>query len=66
MSEKTVSAKVTRNFKDSGTEEQFSKDQVIEITEGRFTNYKAAGLVEATTAAGKSAATDKGATKSDA
>lgn len=61
MSEKTVNAKVTRNFKDSGTEEQFTKGQVIEISEGRFTNYKAAGLVDTTTAESKASTTGKGA-----
>lgn len=39
------SAKVLRDFKDAGTQRSFTQGQTVEITEGEFDNYAAAGLV---------------------
>lgn len=56
----TKSAKVLRDFKDAGTQRSFTQGQTVEITEGEFDNYAAAGLVgepdavPAATPAGKS------------
>ncbi len=45
---KTVRALVLRNFEDAGTGATFTKsDDAVEIEEGAFANYRAAGLVEA-------------------
>ena len=47
MSEtKTVRAKILRDFKDAGDERQFTAGETLEIGEGAFGNYHAAGLVE--------------------
>jgi hypothetical protein len=43
---KTVRAVVTRDFKNAGTEQEFAKDAALELSEGDFINYHAAGLVE--------------------
>jgi hypothetical protein len=39
------SARVLKDFKDAGTEKSFTKDATVELTEGEFVNYAAAGLV---------------------
>lgn len=41
------SAKVVRNFKDAGTERQFTAHETVDLTPGEFANYAAGGLVEA-------------------
>ncbi len=45
--ENTVKATVKRDFKDAGSEKQFTAGTTIDITAGEFGNYSAAGLVEA-------------------
>lgn len=45
MSE-TKKAKVLRDFKDAGTEKSFTTGKVVDLAEGEFINYAAAGLVE--------------------
>ncbi len=47
MSDKTVNAFALRTFKDAGTNKRVEKGSVIEIGEGEFGNYEAAGLVRA-------------------
>lgn len=44
---KTKRAKIVRNFKDAGTETQFTAGETVDVSEGAFANYHAAGLVEA-------------------
>lgn len=44
---KTKRAKIVRDFNDAGTETQFTAGATVEMTEGAFANYLAAGLVEA-------------------
>lgn len=39
------SAKILRDFNDAGTLRSFAKGATVELTEGEFTNYAAAGLV---------------------
>jgi len=59
MSEKTKSAYVIRDFKDAGTEQSFAGGSTVEISEGAFINYKAAGLVtEPTSPEAKAAKSD--------
>lgn len=41
----TKSAKVLRDFTDAGTNRSFVAGKTVEITEGEFDNYAAAGLV---------------------
>ena len=48
-----VSVKPLQNFKDAGTERQFEAGKVVEIDEGEFKNYAAAGLVEKADATAK-------------
>lgn len=43
----TKNAKVIRDFKDAGTERSFTAGKTVELTDGEFINYAAAGLVEA-------------------
>ena len=43
---KTKRAKIVRDFTDAGTETQFTAGATVEMTEGAFANYLAAGLVE--------------------
>jgi len=50
MSDKKVDAFIVKNFRDAGTEEQFTQGAVTPISEGAFTNYAAAGLVRKPTA----------------
>lgn len=46
MSETTVRVKVTRDFKDEGTGESFTANQVIDaMPVGVAANYRAGGLV---------------------
>ena len=47
----TKKAKVLRNFNDAGTNKRYATGEAIDLTEGEFTNYAAAGLVEAATGA---------------
>jgi transcription antitermination factor NusG len=42
----TKRAKIVRNFKDAGTETQFTAGETVNVSEGAFANYHAAGLVE--------------------
>ena len=44
---KTKRAKIVRNFKDAGTETQFTAGETVDVSEGAFANYHAAGLVKA-------------------
>lgn len=44
---KTIRAKIVRDFADAGTETRFTAGQTVDIEEGSFANYQAAGLVEA-------------------
>ena len=44
---KTKRAKIVRDFKDAGTETQFTAGATVEMNDGAFANYLAAGLVEA-------------------
>lgn len=46
-----IKAVVVRNFNDAGTERNFTAGEEVELTAGEFTNYSAAGLVEAPKAA---------------
>ena len=46
----TKRAKIVRNFKDAGTETQFTAGDTVDLSEGAFANYQAAGLVEASDA----------------
>ena len=46
----TKKAKVLRDFKDAGTEKSFAAGETVDVTEGEFINYAAAGLVEAVAA----------------
>lgn len=56
MTTKTKKAFIIRDFKDAGTEQEFTAsiagqpDTIPEIAEGAFANYAAAGLVRAPTA----------------
>lgn len=43
----TKKAKVLRDFNDAGTDKKFAGGDTVDLTEGEFTNYAAAGLVEA-------------------
>ena len=45
MADKTVKAVVLKDFRDAGSEREFAKDATVDVTEGEFTNYAAAGLV---------------------
>jgi hypothetical protein len=45
MTNRTKNALVVRDFKDAGTEENFTAGATVQISEGAFINYKAAGLV---------------------
>lgn len=49
MSDDKTHAFVKRDFHDSGSEEQFTKRDVVPLEEGRFLNFKAAGLVRLAT-----------------
>ena len=42
---KTRKAFVVSDFNDAGTEREFKKNATIDVTEGEFANYAAAGLV---------------------
>jgi transcription antitermination factor NusG len=42
----TKRAKIVRDFNDAGTETRFTVGATVEISEGAFVNYHAAGLVE--------------------
>lgn len=64
MTEKKINAFIIRNFRDSGTEQVFTGGTVEPISEGRFGNYKAAGLAREATAAEIKAS--KGETKPEA
>ncbi len=47
MSEpKTVRVTAKRDFKDAGTEQNFTAGEAYELPEGVATNYRFAGLVE--------------------
>ncbi len=48
---KTKKAFVVRDFRDEGIETEFTANDIVEIAEGAFVNYKAAGLVRAPTEA---------------
>ena len=39
-------AKIVRNFNDAGTDARFTAGDTVELSEGAFINYHAAGLVE--------------------
>ena len=39
-------AKIVRNFNDAGTDARFTAGDTVELSEGAFINYQAAGLVE--------------------
>lgn len=43
----TRRAKILRDFKDAGDERRFTAGETVEISDGAFANYEAAGLVEA-------------------
>jgi hypothetical protein len=43
--QKTVRGTVTRDFKDAGTERQFTEGSTETFTAGEFLNFEAAGLV---------------------
>lgn len=62
--EKTIKAVALRDFKDAGTEQEFTKGDTPTVSEGAFKNYEAAGLVRKATAEDTRAA--KTDTKSDA
>ncbi|WP_153007994.1 hypothetical protein [Sphingomonas yabuuchiae] len=53
------SAKVLRDFKDAGTLRSFTQGTTVDITEGEYANYAAAGLVGEPDAA-EAAPTDNG------
>lgn len=42
----TKRAKIVRDFNDAGTETRFTAGATVELSEGAFVNYHAAGLVE--------------------
>jgi hypothetical protein len=44
---KMVSATVTTDFNDAGSDRKFAAGEAHEFTTGEFANYRAAGLVEA-------------------
>ena len=44
---KMVSATVTTDFNDAGSDRKFVAGKTEDLTEGEFANYRAAGLVEA-------------------
>ncbi|MAM37492.1 MAG: hypothetical protein CL949_17600 [Erythrobacter sp.] len=52
-------AKVLRNFNDAGTNKRYAAGEAIDLTDGEFTNYAAAGLVEAATGAADAKADTK-------
>ena len=66
MTGKTVDAFIERDFKDSGTEEQFKGGKVLPLSEGAFINYQAAGLVRVPTDEELKAAKAAADTKADA
>lgn len=41
----TIKAVVVRDFRDAGTEKLFAKDKEVDLEQGVFDNYVAAGLV---------------------
>ncbi|HEY9581113.1 MAG TPA: hypothetical protein VIR65_14765 [Rhizorhapis sp.] len=45
MTEKMKKAFIVRNFKDAGTEKKFTAGATVDLPEGVFRNYEAAGLV---------------------
>ena len=53
--EKKVSAFIINDFRDAGTEEEFTAGATAPISEGAFKNYEAAGLVRKATAEDKKA-----------
>lgn len=55
----TKKAKVLRDFRDAGTEREFKTGDNVELTDGEFINYEAGRLVEATSAAAKTAEDSK-------
>lgn len=55
----TKKAKVLRNFNDAGTNKRYAAGETIDPTDGEFTNYAAAGLVEAASAAADTKADTK-------
>ena len=55
----TKKAKVLRNFNDAGTNKRYAAGEAIDLTDGEFTNYAAAGLVEAATGTGDAKADTK-------
>lgn len=59
MTDKTIKAAVLKNFKDAGTGAQFTKGDVVDLTEGQFGNYAAAGLVSEPDAEAKATAKAK-------
>jgi hypothetical protein len=50
MTDKTKSAFIIRDFNDAGTEQNFTANDVLPVSEGAFINYKAAGLAREATA----------------
>lgn len=56
MSDKKVSAFIVKSFRDDGTKESFAKGDTVQIAEGAFGNYEAAGLVRKPTADDKRSA----------
>ena len=53
---KTKDAFIIRDFKDAGTEQEFTGGTVVPIEAGSFVNYEAGGLVRVPTADDKRAA----------
>ena len=47
---KTKEAFIVRDFKDAGTEQEFTAGKIEQIDAGSFANYEVAGLVRAPTA----------------
>jgi hypothetical protein len=52
---KTKKAFIISTFNDTGTEQHFTAGSVVDLPEGVFGNYEAAGLVRAPTADDKAA-----------
>ncbi|GEM_PF-1293973 len=45
MSTKTKKAHILRDFNDAGTERRFTAGSTVDLDEGTYANYAAAGLV---------------------
>lgn len=58
MSEKTKKAFIIRKFNDAGTEQSFTKGDIVDMNEGNFANYEAAGLVRTPTTEDRAAKSD--------